>query len=92
MSNSTNDFKKCSRPRVKNDSSFLVRIVFRKGANWQGEVHWLETDQKKRFRSSMELMMLMQEAMDETNTPEAEFSFRTWDDDNEEELFWRNLK
>ncbi len=87
MADSINSFRERSRPRAIGGSSFLVKIIFRKGVNWQGEVHWLETDKKKKFRSSMELIMLMQEAMDETGSPEAEFSFRSWDDEIEEELF-----
>ncbi len=59
-------------------AGFLIKIMFRKNYNWQGEVHWLDTDQKRRFRSSLELLMLLQEAMEETGAPPAEYSFRTW--------------
>ncbi len=63
----------------KNSSTdFLVRVLFRKNTTWQGEIHWLGSDKKRNFRSSLELMFLMQEAMDETETPRANYNFRTW--------------
>ncbi len=63
----------------KNSSTdFLIRVLFRKNTTWQGEIHWLDSDKKRNFRSSLELMFLMQEAMDETETPRANYNFRNW--------------
>lgn len=63
---------------VNGSTDFLVRVLFRENTTWQGEIHWLGSDKKRNFRSSLELMLLMQEAMDKTETPRANYSFRTW--------------
>ncbi len=69
-------------------SDFLVKVLFRQNASWQGEVHWLEADKKQRFRSLLELMELLQEAMDEMGKPQQDYRFNTW----EEELFQTRVK
>ena len=67
------------------DSSFLIRIIYRQNASWQGEIQWLKGDEKEAkkvyFRSQLELLMLMQEAMDAIGTPEADYRFRSWEDE-----------
>lgn len=60
------------------DANFSVRIHFRQNASYQGEIYWVERKQKINFRSLLELILLMQEAMEETGTPHADSSFRTW--------------
>ena len=60
------------------DSAFLIRIIYRQNATWMGEIHWLNGEKKLYFRSMMEMLMLMQEALDKSGTPPAEYSFRTW--------------
>lgn len=40
-------------------ATFRVRVMFRQNATWQGSIRWLEADQEERFRSALELMMLM---------------------------------
>ncbi len=57
-----------------------MRIVFRQNASWQGEVHWLNTDKKRRFRSFLELTMLLNQCMEETACPQGEYTFQTWED------------
>jgi len=73
-----------TEPRV-GGTAFLVRILFRQNATWMGEIHWLEGEKKLYFRSLLEMVMLMQEALERTGTPQAEYSFRTWDDWDEQE-------
>lgn len=90
MHKSTNYSRESSKRSLGSDASFMVRVIFRKGANWQGEVHWLETNQKRSFRSSLELMKLMEEAMDEAGAPEPEFDYRTWDEGEEERYSFKN--
>jgi hypothetical protein len=70
----------------KNESSFFVQFMFREGATWQGQVHWLETGQKRSFRSCLELTLLLKEAMEMISVPAANYCFRSWqfnDDDQE---------
>ena len=73
------DEKPAARDTSKvGDSAFLVRVMFRQNATWMGEIHWLNGEKKLYFRSMMEMLMLMQEALDKSGTPPAEYSFRTW--------------
>jgi len=62
------------------DSAFLVRIIFRQNATWMGEIHWLNGEKKIYFRSLMEMIMLMHEALEKSGIPPAEHSFRAWED------------
>ena len=64
-------------------SEFLVRVLFRQNASWQGEVHWLDTNEKKYFRSFLELILLLQEAMDKTGNPRADYVFESWSDEDD---------
>ena len=64
-------------------ADFLVRIVFRQNASWQGEVHWLNTDKKKRFRSFLELTMLLNQCMGESGYPGCDYSLQSWEDPNQ---------
>lgn len=43
-------------------ASFSLHILFRRNASWQGTVTWLEQRQTQRFRSALELMMLISSA------------------------------
>lgn len=63
----------------QSSSSFLVRFIFRQNCSWQGEVHWLDEDRKSNFRSALELIKLMLEAMEESESPQADYELRSWD-------------
>lgn len=45
--------------------TFTVRILFRQNASWQGSVTWQERSREERFRSALELVMLMDSALTE---------------------------
>lgn len=45
---------------------FLVRIQYRQNTTWQGTIQWLDGKKSKNFRSLMELIVLIQEAMVES--------------------------
>lgn len=47
------------------DSSptFVIKILGHQNATWQGQIHWLEGDQKQSFRSTLELIALMDQAI-----------------------------
>jgi len=47
-------------------ATFVVRILFRRNATWQGTVSWREKRSQVNFRSFMELLLLMQEAVGRT--------------------------
>ena len=44
-------------------ATFSVRILFRQNASWQGSVTWLEGNQEEYFRSVLELVALMDDAL-----------------------------
>lgn len=44
-------------------ATFIVRILFRQNASWQGSVTWVENNKEESFRSALELILLMDSAM-----------------------------
>ena len=44
-------------------ATFLIRILFRQNASWQGSVSWLEGGKEESFRSALELLFLMNSAL-----------------------------
>ena len=44
-------------------ATFGVKVLFRQNASWQGSVAWLESGQEESFRSTMELLLLMDSAL-----------------------------
>jgi len=52
-------------------ATFLIRILFRQNASWQGSVTWLEGGQSQSFRSALELILLMDSVLkqDENEEP-----------------------
>ena len=46
-------------------ATFVIRVVFRQNASWQGTVVWLEGRQEQSFRSVLELLLLMENALNE---------------------------
>ena len=44
--------------------TFLVRILYRQNDSWQGEVLWAEQEEKRYFKSALELLKLMGDALD----------------------------
>ena len=47
------------------DATFIVRVMYRQNASWQGEVTWVDRQKKERFRSALELVRLLDSAMSE---------------------------
>lgn len=46
-------------------ATFELRILFRQHASWQGELVWLERDEKQSFRSVLEVITLLDSALKE---------------------------
>ena len=44
-------------------ATFSIRILFRQNASWQGSVTWIEGNQEEYFRSVLELMVLLDNAL-----------------------------
>ncbi len=45
-------------------ATFFVRMIFRQNASWQGSVIWSEGGSEEAFRSTLELIMLMDSALE----------------------------
>lgn len=45
-------------------ATFAVRILFRQNASWQGSVAWMEGKQEQSFRSALELIFLINSALE----------------------------
>lgn len=43
--------------------TFIVQVMYRQGTTWQGQVTWAEQDKKVYFRSALELVRLIDDAM-----------------------------
>lgn len=50
--------------------TFVVHVQYRQNATWQGEVLWAEKKISRKFRSALELMKLIDGALDEYHEPE----------------------
>lgn len=44
-------------------ATFTIRVLFRQNASWQGSVVWQEGKQERSFRSALELILLMDNAL-----------------------------
>ena len=49
--------------RHGDEATFAVRVLFRQNASWQGSVTWEEGRQTESFRSTLELLLLMNSAV-----------------------------
>lgn len=48
---------------AKTLATFKIRILFRQNSSWQGEIIWVEKDEEAQFRSVLELVYLMDSAL-----------------------------
>ena len=51
--------------------TFVVQIQYRQHATWQGKVVWAEKDESRPFRSALELLKLIDSALDENEKEES---------------------
>ena len=65
-------------------ATFAVKVLFRQNASWQGSVSWLEGIQEESFRSALELILLMDSALNGNDERESE---KTTDHVTDESLF-----
>lgn len=49
--------------RMGDAATFTVRVLFRQNASWQGSVTWVEGKQEQSFRSVLELILLIDNAL-----------------------------
>ena len=58
--------------------SFIIRVQHRQNSSWQGRITWIEKNQTMYFRSALELMKLMEDALDSVSGPENDEEFASW--------------
>lgn len=67
--------------KKQGSTDFLIIIHFRQNSSYQGEIQWLNgTNKTKFFRSLLELILLLQEALDMEEELSGENKFRSWQD------------
>lgn len=50
--------------RAKKADTFLVKIMDHEHATWQGKVTWIEGQREQYFRSALELIKLIDDAVE----------------------------
>lgn len=48
----------------KNTGTFLIKIMDQQNGTWQGSVTWVEEQREQHFRSALELLKLIDGALD----------------------------
>lgn len=67
-------------------STFLVKIMYTQHTSAQGNVQWIEQEKVLSFRSFMELIHLLEEAL---QSKEGATKLRTWEEANKLRSEWR---
>lgn len=49
--------------RAAEKNTFVVQVRRQQNATWQGSIHWVEDEKTQHFRSALELLRLMDEAL-----------------------------
>ena len=49
---------------MERKDTFVVRIISQENATWQGQVTWIDNNQTESFRSMLELIRLMDAAIE----------------------------
>lgn len=58
------EFNETERWRPDEPNTFIIRVQYRQNASWQGSVQWVEGGKEQHFRSALELIKLMDEALE----------------------------
>ena len=66
------------RSSIEAPTAFLVKIKYRQNTSWQGTIQWLEGKQTRHFRSCLELVMLIEEALISDVANGKIIEFHTW--------------
>ena len=56
--------------RQKKTETFLVCVQYRQNATWQGSVTWVDEQREQYFRSTLELLKLIDGALEKRNDDE----------------------
>lgn len=59
-------------------ATFTIQIQFQQNATWQGSIAWAEGGRSQRFRSELEMLKLMMEAVASDGSEEDKEGLNTW--------------
>ena len=59
-------------------ATFIVQVQFQQNATWQGTITWTDEKKVQKFRSTLELIKLMDDALSQGFSPGADPSV-VWD-------------
>lgn len=48
-------------------ATFIIHVQFRRNATWQGTIQWVDQDKRQSFRSTLEMIRLIDEAMEDSS-------------------------
>ena len=51
------------RSRGKKEHTFLIRVIGQQNGTWQGSILWAEEKKEQYFRSALEMLKLIDEAL-----------------------------
>ena len=57
------DNKTVAAPPQGEMANFLLKVIFRQNASWQGSLSWLDQNREESFRSVLEFLKLIDEAL-----------------------------
>ena len=48
-------------------ATFVIHVQFRQNATWQGTIQWVDEKKEQHFRSTLEMLRLLDEALSDGN-------------------------
>ena len=74
----------------KNESNFYIRILFRQNVTYQGTIEWIsgskDQNKKRYFRSLLEMISLINEAVEINDGKKNYYKIRKWEEVEEDLL------
>ena len=61
----------------KNKATFVIQVQFNQNATWQGTLRWVDKQKQQNFRSMLELVRLLDEALQS----ETEIQTAKWEEE-----------
>lgn len=56
--------------RQKKTETFIIKVMDQQNATWQGSVTWVDEQREQYFRSTLELLKLIDDALEKRNDDE----------------------
>ncbi len=56
----------------RNKGTFIVKVINNQNSTWQGTITWVEEQKTENFRSALEMIKLIDGALDKKNEAENE--------------------